>query len=204
MAESTRREHPFPIGRWIALAWFLVWFPMYWRVWGWQNFLRLCDVTLILSCLGFWLGDGLLISSQLLGAILPDCLWCLDVGWRLFTGCNLIGGTEYLWDANYPFWVRMLSLLHVMLPIILILACLRLGYDKRALTLESCVVAALVIVSRSLGTELNLNYAFIDPIFHRAVRPAFLHVIVAIGFICLVFLLPVHLVMRKVSRPVET
>ena len=40
--------------RWVALAWLLVWGVSYARVWGWTNFLHLCDLAVILTCLGIW------------------------------------------------------------------------------------------------------------------------------------------------------
>ncbi len=41
--------------------WLAVWLPAYWRVWGWANFLHLCDVTVILTCVGLWFGNSLLL-----------------------------------------------------------------------------------------------------------------------------------------------
>ena len=62
MAESRHmpdaRPHPwrpvFPVMRWLALAWLFIWVPTYWVVWGWPNFLHICDVAVVLACIGLW------------------------------------------------------------------------------------------------------------------------------------------------------
>jgi hypothetical protein len=185
----------FPRLRWLALAWLAVWIPAYWRAWGWQNFLHLCDIAVILSCVGIVFGSRLLISSQALATLVPAIVWSLDAGWRLFFDHNLIGGTEYLWDASHPLWVRLLSLFHIGLPILLVALCARIGYDRRALALQSTITVAFMAVSRLMGTALNLNYAFLDPIFHRALGPAPLHVAIIFAGAVLLFYLPAHILL---------
>src|SRR5712692_1999133 len=99
--------------RWAALAWLAVWIPAYASVWGPRNFLHLCDVAVLLTCAGLWLGSPLLLSSQAVSSILADAVWAVDAGSRLFLGRHLFGGTEYLWDASFPLAVRLLALLHL-------------------------------------------------------------------------------------------
>ena len=106
----------FPVLRWFSLLWMVVWFPAYFRVWGWANLLHLCDVAVILAFLGIWLANPLLLSSQAVSSLAAGLFWILDVGWRLVTGRFLIGGTDYMWDSRYPLWVRLLSTFHIGLP----------------------------------------------------------------------------------------
>jgi general stress protein CsbA len=193
---TNENGHPFPYLRWLALMWLIVWIPAYWKVWGWQNFLHICDLSLALSCAGVWFGNSLLISSQALAAIPADAAWCLDAGWRLFSGHHLFGGTEYLWDERFPLWVRLLSLFHLFLPFILVWACTRVGYDRRALKLQTMITAALLGASRLLGPVSNMNYMYQDPIFHKALGPAPINVAIIFSVIVILFW-PVHLVMRK-------
>jgi hypothetical protein len=185
----------FPVLKWIALAWLAAWIPAYWRVWGGQNFLHLCDIAVIVSCVGIILGSRLLISSQTLATVVPGILWCLDAGWRVAFHHNLIGGTEYLWDATFPMWVRLLSLFHVGLPILLVVLCSRVGYDRRALALQSAITAGLFAVSRWMESSANLNYTFFDPIFHRALGPAPLHLAIIFAGTVLLFYLPAHILL---------
>jgi len=195
---STRVQ--FPVLRWAAVGWLAVWIPVYWHAWGWQNFLHLCDVAVILSCAGIILGSRLLISSQALATLIPGFVWSLDAGWRIAFGHNLMGGTEYLWDASQPLWIRMLSLFHVVLPVLLVMLCIRFGYDRRALAIQSGITIALLVVSRWIGVSANLNYALLDPVFHRQLGAAPIHIgIIFVGIVA-VFYLPAHVLLRRNVR----
>jgi hypothetical protein len=185
----------FPILRWGGLLWMVVWLPAYMRVWGWANLFHLCDIAVILGCAGLWWGSSLLISSQAVSSLTAGIFWAIDVGWRLTTGRFLIGGTGYMWDARYPVWVRLLSTFHIGLPLALLWAMRKVGYDRRALALQAAIAAALFIFARFLPSSINLNYAFRDPLFHRAWGPAPLHL--AVMFVGAVGLLycPTHLLL---------
>jgi hypothetical protein len=183
----------FPVLRWMALLWMVVWLPAYMRVWGWSNLLHLCDVAVVLSCAGLWWGNSLLISSQAVGMLVPGIVWGLDVGWRLFTGRFLLGGTTYMWDARAPIWVRLLSTFHLVLPLALLWALRKVGYDHRAFALQSAIAAALILAARFLPAALNVNYAYQDPFFHRPWGPAPLHLAAMIVGTVLFLYLPAHL-----------
>ena len=192
--------HTFPVLRWFSLAWMIVWLPAYFRVWGWENLLHLCDVCVILSFLGIWWANSLLLSSQAVAALAAGALWALDVGWRLVTGRYLVGGTEYMWDAHYPLWVRLLSTFHVGLPLVLLWTLRKVGYDRRALALQAAIAAFLLVVSRFLPANLNMNYAYRDPLWHRAWGWAPVHL--AVIFIPIVALIywPTHLLLTWLFR----
>src|SRR5438034_11002695 len=105
--------------RWGGALWMAVWVPAYAATWGWRNFFSTCDVAAALTCLGLWLTSGLLLSSQALAATVPALLWGMDAGARLVTGRHLFGGTEYMWDGRVPLAVRLLSLFHLVLLVVL-------------------------------------------------------------------------------------
>ena len=193
-------SNTFPVLRWVSLLWMAVWFPAYFHFWGWANLLHLCDVAVILSFIGIWWANPLLLSSQAVSSLAAGLFWILDVGWRLTTGRYLIGGTDYMWDARYPLWVRLLSSFHVGLPLVLLWTVRRVGYDKRALGLQAAIAAVLLIVSRFLSAETNMNYAYRDPVFLRAWGPAPVHL--AAAFIIIVGLVywPTHLLLSWIFR----
>lgn len=190
----------FPVLRWFSLLWIAVWLPAYFRVWGWANLLHLCDVAVILTFVGIWLGNPLLLSTQAVSSVAAGIFWITDVSWRLVTGRFLVGGTNYMWETQYPLWVRLLSTFHIGLPLVLLWTLRRVGYDRRALGLQAVIAAFLLIVSRFLSAELNMNYAYRDPIFHRAWGPAPMHL--AVIFIPLVVLIywPTHLLLGWLFR----
>jgi hypothetical protein len=190
----------FPVLRWVGLLWMVVWLPAYFRVWGWANLLHLCDVAVILTFVGIWLANPLLLSSQAVGSLAAGLFWILDAGWRLTTGRFLVGGTDYMWDARYPLWVRLLSTFHVGLPLVLLGTLRKVGYDRRALGLEAAIAAALLIISRFLSAGHNMNYAYRDPLFHRAWGPAPAHLtMIFIPLVALIYW-PTHLLLSWLFR----
>jgi len=187
--------HPFPVLRWFSLLWMVVWLPAYFRVWGWSNLLHLCDVAVILSFFGIWLANPLLLSSQAVSLLAAGLFWILDVGWRLTTGRFLVGGTDYMWDTRYPLWVRLLSTFHVGLPLVLLYTLRRVGYDKRALALQSAIAAILLIAGRFLPADANMNCAYRDPVMHRAWGPGPAHLAFTLIVLIVVIYWPTHLVL---------
>lgn len=187
--------------RWLSLVWLAVWVPSYAFYWGWANFLHLCDVAVLLACIGFARSNVLLLSSQAVSSLIGDLLWCLDAGWRLFAGRHLTGGTEYMWDTRFPLWVRLLSLFHVILPMLLLAALRRAGYDRRALFLQSGIAMVLLVVSRFLGPTRNLNYAFADPIFHRAFGPPPIHLALILTALLGIIYCPTHVLLARAFPP---
>jgi len=175
MATMKNRRTQFPVLRWVGLIWLAVWIPVMAGTYGWSNFVRQCDIAVILSAIGLWYSDAQLLSSQAVGVLLPGIMWSLDAGSRLFRGHYWIGGTEYMWDATFPLFPRLLSLFHIALPIILIYAIARVGYDRRGVWLQLGIFAVLLAVSRFLPADLNINFAYSDPLLHRTWGPAPLH-----------------------------
>lgn len=187
--------------RYASLLWFAVWFPAYWYAWGAPNFLHVCDIAVILTCAGLWWSNSLLLSSQAVSSILADVLWDLDAACHLFSGHSLLGGTEYMWDQHYRLWIRLLSLFHVIWPLLLLWSLERTGYDRRGFTLQSVIAAASMIAARLANPLGNINYAFRDPLMHRAWGPAPFHIaLMWIGLVLLLYL-PTHLALAKFLPP---
>jgi hypothetical protein len=198
-----KAARPFPVLRWIAVLWMMVWLPVYVRVWGWANLLHLCDAAVILTCAGLWWGSAQLLSSQAVSALLPGVLWLLNVCWRIVTGHFLVRGTEYMWDAQYPLWVRLLSFFHVVLPGVLLWAVWKLGYDRSGLAIQTAIAAVLLVASRFLSADLNMNYAYRDPVFDRAWGPPPVHLgVILLGAAVLLYL-PTHIMLAQLFPPRE-
>jgi hypothetical protein len=195
---GTRKPPVFPRLRWGALAWLGVWVPSYAAVWGWRNFLQLCDVGVFVTCLGIWRGNARLLSSQAVGTFLVNGIWTLDVGSRFLTGRHLIGGTEYMWFPDRPLWIRMMSLFHVAMTPFLVWCLRRTGYDRRGLGLMVVLAAGVLLVSRALGdAATNPNFVFRDPFLHRALGPVPVHMAVTLAGLVVGAFLPAHLLLRR-------
>ena len=178
--------------RWIAITWLLVWAASYAQVWGWTNFLHLCDLAVILTCLGLWRGSSLLISMQAISSIVPALFWDVDFSWRLFSGKHLVGGTEYMWDTRFPLGVRLLSLFHVIWPALLIWALARVKYDRRAFPFQAALALVVLVVSRWVKPEANLNFAWRDPFLHQSLGPAWLHLTITASALVFCVYWPTH------------
>jgi hypothetical protein len=201
MPPATTPGYAFPIGlRCAAVAWLAIWIPAYWRTWGAANFLHLCDIAVIVTCVGLLTNSALLISSQAVGSLLVDLAWMLDAGWHLVRGRGLLGGADYLFDPSYPLWVRLLTFFHVVMPVLLLWAVGRIGYDRRGWPLQCAIALPAFVAARFTAPSQNINFAFTDPFIHRSWGPPAAHVIISWLFMALVVYLPTHLVLRTIFR----
>ncbi len=187
----------FPTMRWVAMLWFAVWLPAYWDYWGWRNLLQLCDIAVFVAVAGLWLGSSLLLSSQAVSFLVISLFWVADVAWRVATGTHLIGGTEYLWDARFPLWLRLLSVYHIALPILLLWSLRRVGYDGRGWKLQAAIAAAAMIAARLAAPELNYNMVYRDPLLGRTWGPAPVHIAFMWMMLVAAVYFPTHLLLRK-------
>ena len=196
------KQAVFPCLRWLAPAWLAIYLPAYAIHYGLANFLFLCNIAVMMACVGLWRGNGLMLSSAALSSLLVDPVWTLDVGWRLLLGRHLIGGTEYMWDPRWPLPVRLLSLYHVALPVLLLVTLRHTGYDRRAYPLQSLVALAAVGAGRLAGPGANINHAFVDPILKRSFEPAALHLaVIASGLVLVVYPVTAAVLSRLYPRP---
>lgn len=198
MPETKNPANPFPTWvRWTALIWLAVWLTIYLKFWGATTFLFLCDIAVILTCIGLFSGNALLLSSQAVSSIVIDTAWLLDIATKLIFNRHLIGGTDYFFDPNYPLWVRLMSCFHVVLPFVLIAALRRTGYDRRALKLQIAIAIAAVIASRFADAARNINFAHADPFLHRQIGPAPIHVAAVIAGLTILIYIPTHIALSR-------
>jgi hypothetical protein len=116
--------------------------PAYWAWYGPTNFLYFCDVALFLTLAALWRESALLASVAAISILVPQAVWIADFA----TGGRLVGMTAYMFDAKKTLFVRGLSLFHGWLPILLVWVVWRLGYDRRALAVQTVAGWALLTV----------------------------------------------------------
>jgi hypothetical protein len=175
-----------------------VYVPSYALAYGFANFLFLCNLAVILVAVGTWTCSRLLLSSQAVGILVVGAVWTVDFVSRLLTGGHLVGGTEYMWDPQWPLFTRLLSLYHVILPVLLLIILRRVGYDRRGYLLQSAIAVAGVVVGRFLGAAANINHAFVDPILKRTWGGPLAHMAVIAGVLVLVAYPLAHLLLVEV------
>jgi hypothetical protein len=147
---------------WLKLAWtawVLVWAPLYFKYYGAQNFLYFCDLGNLLIALGLWMESRLILSWQAVGLLVFQTLYSADLIAAFLFGKPLTGGTEYMFDPTIPLAVRLLGFYHVAVPVLLLWAVRRLGYDRNALKYQIFTTCVVVPISYFWRPEYNVNFA---------------------------------------------
>jgi hypothetical protein len=135
--------------------------PIYWLRHGPKNFLWFSDIALIVLVPALWLESALLFSMMAVAVLLPEAVWTTSfLGGVLFRR-PITGLAGYMFDPALPRWLRGLSLFHLILPPLLVWGVWRLGYDPRALALQTLTAWIVLPVAR-LATEpgRNINWVF--------------------------------------------
>jgi hypothetical protein len=206
-----------PIGRiprWVKLAYtafVAVLVPSYWRTYGPANFLQFCDVAAGVTLVGLWIESSLLISVEAVAVLVPQTVWVIDFGARLF-GLRGLGMTGYMFDPRYPRWVRSLSLFHGWLPFLLLWGLRRLGYDRRAFGIQTVLGVGLLLLCYlafdppgTVGGKrhaANVNYVFgISGKHPQKAMPPRAWLAMTIAVAVLGMFLPAHLLLRRTMPP---
>jgi hypothetical protein len=212
---STVQGSKIPLTVKLAITVFLaVLVPVYLRTYGPTNFLWFCDAALILTAVGMWLENSLLISMCAVGILLQQLLWIVDFSINLM-GFHFLNLTGYMFDRHLSLFTRGLSLFHGWLPLLLVWLLFRLGYDKRALFAWSVVSAGLVLICylftppagthpSNSNTPININYVygFNDEQPQHWMNQN-LYVILLLAGLCVVCFLPTHLILCKLFGPTQ-
>lgn len=209
---SVPKTRRIPLGLKIAYTVFLaVMIPVYWINYGPTNFLYFCDVALLLTLIGIWKEDALLVSLPAVGILLPQVFWCVDFLAELFGG-KLTGMTGYMFDESRSLFLRGLSLFHGWLPFLLFYLVRKLGYDRRALVGWFVICVGLCLFSfwclPPAGAVLadpriprNINYVFgMDDMSPQQWVTPGAYVVLWIAALTALIFVPTHLVLKKACK----
>ncbi len=219
MQDHSALSEPKPlIPLWLKLsytAFLAVLIPVYWVNYGPTNFLYFCDVALLLTLIGIWREDSLLVSLPAVGILIPQLLWCADFLVELCGG-TLTGMTGYMFDDQRSLFLRGLSLFHGWLPILLFFLVRKLGYDRRAFSGWSLICVTLCGISFFLlpaaGAELpdpatprNVNYVFgMDDAKPQNLLPPLAYLGAWIAALVTLVFTPTHFALRKLCPSPRT
>lgn len=176
----------------VLTLWLVVWAPLYWRAYGPANYLWFCDLANFLIPAALWWESRLLFSSQAISVLVVQFIWIADVSTRLFFGFHPIGGTEYMFDPAKPLALRLVSLFHIAVLILLLWGLRRQGYDRRGLGLQIAIMLVVLPISWLMGPERNINWTWgafsgvqelIPPLLYLALLP--------LGYLAILYL-PSH------------
>jgi hypothetical protein len=162
---------------------------VWWRNYGWKNFLWFSDIAFIGAVPAMWLEDATLASVLAVAVLLPELLWNVDYALRLVLRRSITGLTDYMFEPERPLLLRGLSLFHVPLPLVLLWMIAAYGYDATAGLPGAVVLAAVVLPWSRLvsAPEKNINWTY-GLGAKRVSWPGWLYVFVLfVGFVLLVF-----------------
>jgi len=176
--------------------------PIYWRHYGPGNFLWFSDVALLLSVPALWFRSSFIASTQLVGVMVLETLWCVDFSTGVLARKTPIGLAAYMFDGRLPRFLRSLSLFHLWLTPVLLLVVSRTGYDRRALKYETVFTWTILLASwRLTRPQDNVNWVHSVRDDARTARGRASVVALLMLAIPLVFQLPAHLLLKRLFHP---
>lgn len=151
---------------WLKLAYtafVAVMVPVYWlrAAAGPRNFLWFSDIALFGTTVALWLESALLASTMAVAVLLPEAAWTISLLSGVLLRKPIRGVGDYMFDTREHWYMRLLSLFHVHMLIVLLWMIWRLGYDGRALMLQT-LLAWIVFPLTYAVTEPrhNINRVF--------------------------------------------
>src|SRR5262249_52285981 len=149
---------------WLKIAytlWFIVWTILYARVEYTKHFLWLCHIGNFILAVAIWTEIPLLFSWQAVSLLVADLVFVIDVTGRGLLGFNPIGGTEYMFDTEFPQEKKLLALFHIFMPFLLIWTLYKFGYDRRAIWCQLATIVSVFPLSFLVGTaDDNINWVY--------------------------------------------
>jgi hypothetical protein len=175
--------------------------PIYWRQYGPANFLWFSDIALLALVPALWLENALLVSMIAISVVFFEALWNVDFFFRLATAKSLIGLSAYMFDPKIPLLIRALSAFHIVLPVLLLWALHRLGYDHRAFLYQTIVALVVLPLSYLVSDpQENVNWVYGFGQNPQKILPASLFLVVLMLLFSLVVYLPTHLLFARIFR----
>lgn len=198
--DVTREEFP-AVPLWLKIAFTVfvaAWTPLVLATPGWQNLLWLCDLANFLVLAGLWLESRLLLSSQLIATLLVGAAWTLDLLAALALGIHPFAATQYMFDPAIPFALRLSSLFHIAVPLLLWFVVRRIGHDRRGWRLQVLLTwVALPLSAWLTEPERNINLLAAPFGIQQAWLPPWLYVVVCMVAYPIILYLPAEAAVRR-------
>ncbi len=129
---------------------------VYWPRYGPSNFLWLSDIALFFTAAAVIFENPLLAAMPAVGVLPLEIFWTID-----FLLLGRFGLTSYMFDGQYPLWLRAISLFHLALPPTLLWILWHTGYDPIAFPMQIVLtLAVLIFCFLFTDPEKNINWVF--------------------------------------------
>lgn len=144
---SAPRAEPGALPPWLRgsyALWFSAWLASYWAYFGGQFLLWFCCLAAVYVLIGCATQRPLWFSLAAHAALGIQLLYIADFAVLCALGRSPTGATAYMLDPARPLGMRALSLFHLWLPAVILLAIHRLGYEPRALWIQTLVALCVL------------------------------------------------------------
>lgn len=142
---ATREEPGLPRAlRAAYVLWCVPWLCVYFGYFGWQFVLWFCCLANVYVLLGCVTQRALWFSLAAVAALGAQLVHIADFASIALAGRPLIGVASYMFDGERPPLVRAFSFFHLWMPLLLAFALVRLGYDRRALWIQTAVAVCVL------------------------------------------------------------
>ena len=193
--------HHIPVAFKLAYTLFVLYvMAVWWRHYGWKNFLWFSDIAFIGAVPALWLESRVLASVLTVAVLVPELIWNLDYVGRLLLRRRCIGLTDYMFEPERPLILRGLSLFHVPLPLVLLWMVAAYGYDAHLALPGAMALAAVVLPwSRAVSSvHDNINCTHGLGARRSSWPPALYVALLYVAFVLLVFV-PTDAVLRRLA-----
>ncbi len=172
---------------------------IYARTYGPKNFLWLSDIALAATTAAVLTESPLLASMPAAGVLPLELAWTAD----FLAGGKMLHLAHYMYDRDIPAGRRALSLFHLALPPTLLWLMHRLGYDRRALALQTALTLAVLPITHAITEpEKNINWTFGPGDKPQRRLPPLLYLALEMAFIPALVIWPTHkLLSRFFKKP---
>lgn len=193
-----------PLGLALAGLWTLFVLAIETYAWldiGPHHLMWFSHLGLSATAVAMWWPQRLLVSCLGLAVLLPETVWILDFGLGVLLGDSPTGATAYMFGDWYPLDHQLLSLFHLPLPAVAWWQLRRVGYDPRALWLQSLVCGVVLGASWLLADERwNVNWVYSFGGIGGGLPSPWQLLLVLLGLILVVYL-PCHLLFKRLFGP---
>lgn len=193
--------HHIPVAFKLAYTLFVLYvMAVWWRHYGWKNFLWFSDIAFIGALPALWLESRVLASVLTVAVLVPELIWNVDYVARLLLRRRCIGLTDYMFEPERPLILRGLSLFHVPLPLVLLWMVAAYGYDAHLALPGAMALAAVVLPwSRAVSSvHDNINWTHGLGARRSSWPPALYVALLYVAFVLLVFV-PTDAVLRRLA-----
>lgn len=127
---------------------------------SWIRLLWFSHTALILVFVGVWTEHSLPVSMAAVSVLVFHTIWTVGYGLQLVTGIR-VPFEAYMFDPAVLTVVKVTSLFHVVLPVFTVWLLLRVGYDRRALYIQSLWGLGILLLSVGVASPAeNINLVY--------------------------------------------